>query len=118
MRLKGWANAWNEIFNMLGTPSDKLEEKILIKSDELWSKYQYQYDEEDRVVLWVNIEAQKNKKNVWSGTYFLDERGSGENTAMAKLVSITLSAVLDLLIEGQLKPGVQAAPSDLSLIHI
>ena len=117
LRLKGWANAWNEIFNMLGTPSDKLEEKILIKSDELWSKYQYQYDEEDRVVLWVNIEAQKNKKNVWSGTYFLDERGSGENTAMAKLVSITLSAVLDLLIEGQLKPGVQAAPSDRDMIN-
>ena len=117
LRLEGWASSWNEIFNMLKTSSDKLEEKILVKSDELQSKYQYQQDEEDRVVLWVNLEAQKNKECVWSGTYCLDEKGSGENTAMAKLVSITLSAAIDLMIEGQLKPGVQIAPSDRDIIN-
>ena len=117
LRLEGWASSWNEIFNMLKTSSDKLEEKILVKSDELQSKYQYQQDEEDRVVLWVNLEAQKNNECVWSGTYCLDEKGSGENTAMAKLVSITLSAAIDLMIEGQLKPGVQIAPSDRDIIN-
>ena len=65
----------------------------------------------------MNLEAQKNNECVWSGTYCLDEKGSGENTAMAKLVSITLSAAIDLMIEGQLKPGVQIAPSDRDIIN-
>ena len=36
---------------------------------------------------------------------------------MAKLVSITLSAVIDLMLENQLKTGVQAAPSDRDIIN-
>ena len=47
----------------------------------------------------------------------MDEKGSGENTAMAKLVSITLSSVLDLMIENRLKPGVQAAPHSKDIIN-
>ena len=36
---------------------------------------------------------------------------------MAKLVSITLSAAIDLKIEGQLKKGVQTAPYDRDIIN-
>jgi len=117
LRLNGWTNAWKEIFSILDSPSDNIEERIKIKSDELWEKYQYKMDERDRVVLWVNLQAEKEGKAVWSGTYQLDEKGSGENTAMAKLVSITLSACLDLIIEKKIKSGVQGVPSDRGIIN-
>ena len=36
---------------------------------------------------------------------------------MAKLVSITLSSVLDLMIENRLKPGVQSGPHSKDIIN-
>tara|TARA_Y100000590_G_scaffold125805_1_gene143855 strand:+ start:11084 stop:12205 length:1122 start_codon:yes stop_codon:yes gene_type:complete len=116
LRLNGWSNAWNEIFIMLNSNDGDIEKKITNKSDELWSKYKYLKNEEDRVVLWVNLEAEKNNNIIWSKTFQLDEKGSGENTAMAKLVSITLSAVLDLILQRKIKEGVQSAPSNRELI--
>ena len=112
LRLKGWKNAWKEIFNILENKPDDLEEKIKNKSDELWNQYKYKENEEDRVILWVKLDAKKNNKNIWSKFYYLDEKGSRENTAMAKLVSITLSASIDLIIENKLPAGVQVAPSN------
>ena len=111
LRLNGWTVAWKEIFSMLEKQDGNLEDQIQQKSDELWNNYRYHKDEEDRVVLWVNLEAEKDNKKIFSSTYQLDEKGSGENTAMAKLVSITLSAAVDLMLEDKIKPGVQAAPS-------
>jgi saccharopine dehydrogenase (NADP+, L-glutamate forming) len=112
LRLNGWTKAWKDIFAMLENPSDDLENKIIIKSNELWSKYQYAKDEKDRVVLSVKLDAlNKDNVKVWSGCYELDETGSGENTAMALLVSITLTAGIELIIQNKLNPGVQAAPN-------
>jgi saccharopine dehydrogenase (NADP+, L-glutamate forming) len=111
LRLNGWTVAWKEIFGMLEKQDGNLEDQIQQQSDELWNNYRYHKDEEDRVVLWVNLEAEKDNKKIFSSTYQLDEKGSGENTAMAKLVSITLSAAVDLMLEDKIKPGVQAAPS-------
>jgi len=112
LRLNGWTVAWKEIFSMLEKQDGNLEDQIQQKSDELWNNYRYHKDEEDRVVLWVNLEAEKDNKKIFSSTYQLDEKGFGENTAMAKLVSITLSAAVDLMLEDKIKPGVQAAPSN------
>ena len=117
LRLNGWIEAWKEIFEILEKKTNDLEKKIQEKSDELWNLYKYNQNEEDRVVLWVNLKAEKNNKKIWSGTYHLDERGSGENTAMAKLVSITLSAAIDLMLENKISPGVQAAPADKKIIE-
>ena len=116
LRLNGWTLAWKEIFNMLEKQDANIEEQIQQKSDELWNSYRYDKDEEDRVVLWVNLEAEQQDKKVFSSTYQLDEKGSGENTAMAKLVSITLSAAVDLMLQNKLQPGVQAAPSNKRII--
>jgi len=116
LRLNGWTNAWKEIFQMLETEDVNIEEKIQQKSNELWHTYRYGKDEEDRVVLWVNLEAEQNNKKIFSSTYQLDEKGSGENTAMAKLVSITLSATIDLILQNIILPGVQTAPSDKNII--
>jgi saccharopine dehydrogenase (NADP+, L-glutamate forming) len=111
LRLNGWTDAWKDIFTMLENPSKDLDKDIQIKSDELWSKYQYEKNEKDRVVLSVSLDALNNDNEiVWSGCYELDETGSGENTAMALLVSITLTAGVDLILQNKLDPGVQAAP--------
>ena len=116
LRLNGWTLAWKEIFNMLEKQDANIKEQIQQKSDELWNNYRYDKNEEDRVVLWVNLEAEQQDKKVFSSTYQLDEKGSGENTAMAKLVSITLSAAVDLMLQNKLQPGVQAAPSNKHII--
>ena len=116
LRLNGWTSAWKEIFSMLEKQDANIEEQIQQKSDELWNSYRYDKNEEDRVVLWVNLEAEQQDKKVFSSTYQLDEKGSGENTAMAKLVSITLSAAVDLMLQNKLQPGVQAAPSNKHII--
>jgi saccharopine dehydrogenase-like NADP-dependent oxidoreductase len=111
LRLKGWSEAWKDIFAMLESSSSNLDSEIQIKSDELWSKYQYEKNEKDRVVLSVSLKAiSEDNQILWSGCYELDETGSGENTAMAVLVSITLSAGIDLILQKKLNAGVQAAP--------
>ena len=117
LRLKGWSEAWKDIFDMLDDKPENLDEKINIISNKLWKENKYEESENDRVVLWVSLEARKNNKKVWKGAYYLDEQGSGENTAMAKLVSITLSAAIDLVLDNKLPAGVQAATSDKNFIN-
>jgi len=117
LRLDGWKEAWAEIFYMLDQKSDTLDDQIAKKSEELWIKNQYSKNEEDRVVLYVKLIAKKNQENIFNESYFLDEKGSGENTAMGKLVSLTLSASIDLILKNKLKVGVQAAPNDPEIIN-
>ena len=112
LRLNGWSKAWKEIFDMLENSSNNLEGNIEAKSNELWKKYKYEMNEKDRVVLSVCLEALNNDNEIiWSNSYELDETGSGESTAMALLVSITLTAGVDLILKNKLEPGVQAAPN-------
>ena len=43
-----------------------IEEQIQQKSDELWNNYKYDKNEEDRVVLWVNLEVeQQGQKSIF-----------------------------------------------------
>ena len=115
--MNGWENAWKDIFAMLSNKSPDLDTKINNLGEELWKKHPYSPGEEDRVVLYVNLLAHQNNREVFNKYYFLDEKGSGENTAMGVLVSITLSCAIDLIIEKKLESGVQAAPYDKKLIN-
>tara|TARA_B100000700_G_C15030812_1_gene850422 strand:- start:188 stop:1312 length:1125 start_codon:yes stop_codon:yes gene_type:complete len=117
LRLDGWSKAWSNIFNMLDNKSSNLDEEIASKSDELWSTNQYLKDEEDRVVLYVSLEAKKNNSKIFKGSYFLDEKGTNDKTAMGKLVSLTLSASIDLILDNKLDPGVKAAPHKYEIIN-
>ena len=117
LRLNGWKNAWEDIFKMLDNKSPKLKQEIDTLGAELWKKYPYVQDEQDRVVLFVKLLAHKDNEEVFNGFYFLDEKGSGENTAMGKLVSITLSCAIDLIVQNKIQYGVQAAPNDKNLIN-
>ena len=117
LRLNGWENAWAEIFKMLDNKSPELDKEIDNLGSELWKKHPYLSEEQDRVVLFVKLLANKDDNEVFNGFYFLDEKGSGENTAMGKLVSITLSCAIDLIIQNKMPYGVQAAPHDENLIN-
>ena len=116
LRLNGWQKAWSEIFNLLDNKNPDLDNQIIKLGDELWKKHPYENNEEDRVVFYVKLKAEKNTKQIFESSYFLDEKGAGENTAMGKLVSLTLSAAIDLMIKGQLSSGVIAAPYQKDLI--
>ena len=117
LRLNGWENAWADIFKMLDNKSPKLDQEIDNLGSELWEKHPYLQDEQDRVVLFVKLLAHKDNQEVFNGFYFLDEKGSGENTAMGNLVSITLSCAIDLIVQNKMHYGVQAAPHDENLIN-
>jgi len=117
LRLNGWENAWADIFKMLDNKSPELDKEIDSLGSELWKEHPYLSDEQDRVVLFVKLLAHKDNREVFNGFYFLDEKGSGENTAMGKLVSITLSCAIDLIIQNKILHGVQAAPHDENLIN-
>ena len=117
LRLNGWENAWKDIFKMLDNKSPKLDQEIDNLGTDLWEKYPYLQDEEDRVVLFVKLLANKDNQEVFNGYYFLDEKGSGENTAMGNLVSITLSCAIDLIFQNKMRYGVQAAPDNENLIN-
>ena len=112
LRLDGWKDAWKDIFSMLENQTATIENEINKKSEELLIENKYQPQEEDRVVLSVKLQGFENKNKIFNSSYFLDEKGSGENTAMGKLVSITLSAAIDLMLEEKIKPGVKTAPHD------
>ncbi len=112
LRLDGWKDAWNDIFSMLENQTETIEDDIYNKSEELLINNRYQPEEEDRVVLSVKLQGFENKNKIFNRYYFLDEKGSGEKTAMGKLVSITLSAAIDLMLEGKIKSGVKTAPHD------
>ena len=112
LRLDGWKDAWKEIFYMLENQTGTIEDDINKKSEELLIKNRYKSAEEDRVVLSVKLKGFANNNKIFDNSYFLDEKGSGENTAMGKLVSITLSAAIDLMLEGKIKSGVKTAPHD------
>ena len=117
LRLDGWQEAWRDIFEMLENKSDTIEDDIAKKSEELLRDNKYQDNEEDRVVLSVRLKAFENKKTIFESSYFLDEKGSGENTAMGKLVSLTLSAAIDLILNDKISPGVKTAPHDVNNIN-
>ena len=117
LRLKGWENAWADIFKMLDNKSPELNQQIDDLGEELWKKHPYLPDEQDRVVLFVKLLALRDNKEVFNSYYWLDEKGSGENTAMGKLVSITLSCAIDLIMQNKMQSGVQAAPHEENLIN-
>ena len=110
LRLDGWKEAWQDIFSMLENKSDNIEAEINEKSEELLKDNKYLPEEEDRVVLSVKLKAFENDNKIFDSSYFLDEKGNGENTAMGKLVSITLSAAIDLILDNKIETGVKTAP--------
>lgn len=112
IRHKGWSKAWKSVFETIenGTVSE-----LEALSDELWKKHRYEEGEEDRILLYVSLEAftLKPKKTVWSKAYSINEFGKGQETAMARTVSLPASFAVESILQGKAPYGVSGAPTDL-----
>ncbi len=113
LRLNGWANAWAEVFTEIETAS---EARLKEMSDQFWADNAYGENDPDRVIMCVSLKAEKDGV-IYHKTYVMDAWGDNDNTAMAKLVSMPVSFAVEAVIEGKIKHGVSATPSDLSLVN-
>ena len=117
LRLNGWAEAWQDIFAVVeDSATDENELKLL--SDSLWKEYAYDPDEPDRVILHVEMTVTSDGQPVWSGAYALDEHGNATGSAMARLVSKTVSIAVEAVLDGELPPGVSTAPSNPQIVDV
>ena len=118
LRLKGWENAWSEIFSEIEKLSGKNDDERLAQmSDQLWLENAYDKNEVDRVVLIVSLKASNGDKTKWHKTFVLDAHGDSVSTAMARLVSLPVSFAVEAVAQNKIGPGVSAAPSDMSIVN-
>ena len=117
LRLRGWENAWSEIFSEIEKLSGENDDERLAKmSDQLWLENAYDKNEVDRVVLVVSLKASNGEETKWHKTYVLDAHGDSVSTAMARLVSLPVSFAVEAVAQNKIAPGVSAAPSDMSIV--
>ena len=118
LRLKGWENAWSEIFSEIEKLSGENDDEQLTKmSDKLWLDNAYGKNEVDRVVLVVSLKASNGDKTKWHKTFVLDAYGDSVSTAMARLVSLPVSFAVEAVAQNKIAPGVSAAPSEMSIVN-
>ena len=123
LRGNGWTQAWREIFGLVesleGAPADEVESKLAAVSDDLWNKYAYDEGEADRVVLCVELAVQDpdTKQTIWHQAYNMDAYGNEQGSAMARLVSITVSLAVEAVLAGNICAGVTAAPREEELVE-
>ncbi|MFL2793989.1 MAG: saccharopine dehydrogenase C-terminal domain-containing protein [Paracoccaceae bacterium] len=118
LRLKGWENAWSEIFSEIEKLSGENDDEQLTKmSDKLWLDNAYRKNEVDRVVLIVSLKASNGDKTKWHKTFALDAYGDSVSTAMARLVSLPVSFAVEAVAQNKIAPGVSAAPSEMSIVN-
>ena len=118
LRLRGWENAWSEIFSEIEKLSGENDDERLAKmSDKLWLENAYDKNEVDRVVLVVSLKASNGEETKWHKTYVLDAHGDSVSTAMARLVSLPVSFAVEAVAQNKIAPGVSAAPSDMSIVN-
>jgi saccharopine dehydrogenase-like NADP-dependent oxidoreductase len=114
LRLNGWADAWQPVFDTLATRPD--EATLMALSDELWQKYPLTEGEPDRVVLCVSLKAERAGIPVWHKTWALDAEGDVRGSAMARLVSGTVALGVEALLAREIPVGLHGAPRDRRLV--
>jgi len=117
LRLNGWTAAWDGVFKEVETLSGpEGDARLKDMSDQFWQDHAYDEGEPDRVVLCVDLKAEKDGTRVWHKSYVMDAWGDDNGTAMARLVSIPVSLAIEATMNGQINAGVHAAPSDAKLV--
>ena len=118
LRLNGWAKAWDAVFKEVETlKGPEGDARLKEMSDQFWRDNSYDQGEPDRVILCVALKAEKNGAAVYHKTYAMDAHGDEDGTAMAQLVSIPVSLAVEAVLNGEIKPGVSAAPNDAKLVR-
>ncbi|MGB3313436.1 MAG: saccharopine dehydrogenase C-terminal domain-containing protein [Albidovulum sp.] len=114
LRLNGWSEAWSGIFEELATnPS---EARLTALSDDLWQAHPLEAGEADRVVLCVSLKVEKAGQPVWHRTWVLDAEGDVRGSAMARLVSGTVSLAVEAILTREIPVGLHGAPNDPRLV--
>jgi len=117
LRLNGWSEAWAEIFKEVETLEGAAgDARLQEMSDQFWAEHAYDEGEPDRVVLCVDLKADKDGEEVWHKTYVMDAWGDARGSAMARLVSVPVSLAVEAVMNREIPAGVHAAPSDPKLV--
>ena len=117
LRNLGWKKAWQQIFqNIENINIDNDYKKLENLSNELWDKYSYEEEEEDRVVLNVSLKASQKRNVKFDRSYLLDAWGDKKYTAMARLVSIPIALAVEAILKNKIPIGVSAAPKSSELV--
>ncbi len=117
LRLNGWADAWQNIFQEIETLEGAAgDARLKEMSDQFWADHAYDPGEPDRVVMFVALKAEKDGETVWHKTYAMDAWGDDASTAMARLVSVPVSLAVEAVLNREIGAGVSAAPSDPKLV--
>ncbi len=118
LRLDGWSDAWAGIFAEIESlAGEARDQRIAAMSESLWEQHAYAPGEADRVVLSVELCAERRDQPVWHQAYVIDALGNDEGSAMARLVSTTVALAVEALASGALPAGVHPAPADIVLIN-
>jgi saccharopine dehydrogenase (NADP+, L-glutamate forming) len=117
LRLNGWKDAWSGVFREIealeGPAGDA---RLKEMSDEFWAENAYESDEPDRVILCVELKAERAGKVVWHKAWVMDAWGDVRGSAMARLVSVPVSLAAEAILAHEIPAGVSAAPSDTRLV--
>lgn len=117
LRLNGWSEAWKEVFAEIETLEGATgDARLKEMSDQFWQENAYEEGEPDRVVLCVDLKAEKAGMPVWHKSHVMDAWGDARGTAMARLVSIPVSLAVESVLAREIPVGVSAAPQDAKLV--
>jgi saccharopine dehydrogenase-like NADP-dependent oxidoreductase len=117
LRLNGWSEAWASVFAEIETLSGPAgDARLKEMSDQFWSENAYDDGEPDRVVLCVELKAERDGQTQWHKSYVMDAWGDARGTAMGRLVSVPVSLAVESVLAGEIAAGVTAAPHDADLI--
>ncbi len=117
LRLNGWSDAWADIFKEIETlTGPEGDARLAEMSADFWSKHAYDEGEADRVIMCVELCARNHGAEVYRKTFTMDAWGDARGTAMARLVSVPVSMAVEAVMDGSIKLGVSAAPSDSELV--
>ena len=117
LRYKGWKNAWGDIFSEVDTLDASIAEARLKEiSDDLWDRYSYTDGEVDRVILTVELKVENDTEVLWHKQYLMDTLGNDNGSAMAQLVSCSVSLAVEAVLGNEISSGVTAAPHQSKLV--
>ncbi|MFI1994559.1 saccharopine dehydrogenase family protein [Actinoplanes sp. NPDC020271] len=106
LRLDGWRDAWQPVFEQLRAGGD---EAIDAMADKLAAEFPAGPQDLDRVVLIVGLTVTADGGGEFSGRFALDVAGDERESAMARCVSLPLAIGIRRILDGQMPAGLTRA---------
>ncbi|MGW1641081.1 saccharopine dehydrogenase C-terminal domain-containing protein [Streptomyces lavendulae] len=106
LRNAGWRTAWKEVFD---TVSAGDPDAVRALAAALAARYPTTPADRDRVVLSVSLELRTAAGTRWRGSHLLDLTGDGDESAMARCVSLPVAYGVTRILAGALPAGLNRA---------